>query len=92
MNDAPLFSNVSLHVLPHVVSVHDRLHDEGELIVAVVEHIFLHRHRTPAVYASQAHLHFVDAEVRETVLLQVGRMPVVLCVAVIKHFCAVLER
>ena len=77
--------------LSHVEPVLYRLHYEREFIVAIVQSVFIARECSPAVHASESHLDLVDAEVCQTVLFQVGRMPVVLALTVIQHLDAVFK-
>ena len=43
----------------------DGLHQEGEAVVTVGEHVFAARNGTPAVDASESHLSLVNADVGE---------------------------
>ena len=50
--------------LPHVELMFHRLHDEGELIVSIVEPVFFARKMPPTVYTSESHLCLVYTDVR----------------------------
>ena len=68
-----------------------RLDYEIEFIVSVMQTVFVDRQAPPAVDAAESHLGLVHADVRSSRLDEVGRMSVVLSLAVIEHFDAVFE-
>ncbi len=72
--------------------VADRLHDEGEIVVAVRHHVLAHRNGTPAVYAAETHLLLVYEQVGEGSFGYFLRVSLGFGSALVEAFHRVVER